>query len=88
MPAKKIDPATLNHLDLIGKKIEMNCLVATAYFKSSLSICRVVSMAPKTIRLQKIGATARSKSFSKYPDEVLVLDDEDMTMYFLKRGAK
>jgi len=85
---KKVDPSTIHHLDLIGKKIELNGLVAAIYFKTSLSICRVTSIAEKTIRLQRIGASARSKSFSRYPEDVLVLDDQDMTMYFLKRGAK
>lgn len=85
---KKVDPATLNHMDLLGKRIELGSVVAATYYARSMSLCKVVSVAEKSIRLRRLGASEKAKSFSRYPGEVLLVDSEDLTMYILRKGMK
>lgn len=82
--AKLKDPTSVTHMDMLGKPIAMDSLVAAVYFQTAMSICKVTSIAEKTIRLTRVGHK-KSKSFSRYPNEVLVLDPEDLTMYFLRK---
>ena len=78
----------IQHVDLVGNPIVLGGMVVSTNSMSSLAIFKVVKIATKTIRLKKLGASDKTKNVSRYPAGILALDEESMTMYFLKKGAR
>lgn len=85
---KKIDPTTITHTDLLGKRVELGSVVATNYFSRALVVCTVVEVLGKSVKLRKYGASNKAKTFLRHPGDVMVIDGEDLTMYILRKGMK
>lgn len=68
------------HVDLLGNELNVGDYVAASYFKS-LAICQVTKLNPKMVGVKQVG-----KSWNKnvYPDEMIKIDPEQVTMYILR----
>lgn len=73
------------HLDLLGKPIEVGACVAFPYH-NSLRVGIVLKLTPKMVQLKRAG-TKRELTYSKYPKDLAVLNSKDVTIYLLKQGA-
>ena len=79
-----------SHQDILGREIKPGSFVVANWWGGDLRVCVVKSISPKMVRISQI---KRSSGFNstknKYPDEVCLIDNqEDITMYILKNGAK
>jgi len=70
----------ITHLDILGNELQVGDYVAASYYRG-LGICRVVKLTPKMVSLNLVGSKWNK---SVYPNEMVKLKPEDVTMYILR----
>lgn len=73
------------HLDLLGNPILVGACVTFPYH-NSLRVGIVIKLTPKMVQIKRVG-TKHELKYSKYPEDLAVLNSQDVTMYLLKAGA-
>lgn len=76
---------TSQHQDLLGQPINVGDCVAVAH-GHFLFVAQVIKLNPKMVKVQRLGR-GRVWSINKYPNEMIVLDPQDVTFYLLKKGV-
>ncbi len=73
------------HLDIFKKEIRPGNFVVTNWWNSDLQVCVVTKLSPKMVQIKRLNnSSSRSHTLkSKYPNEMLVVKDEDVTLYVL-----
>ena len=72
------------HHDKLGRLLAEGDCVA---FPSSNSLCigTVIKVNPKMLKVKQLGATGYwARGTNKYPDDLVKLDGEEVTVYLLK----
>lgn len=75
----------IEHKDKLGRVLSLGDHVA---FPSSNSLCigTIIKVNPKMLKVTAIGATGYwARGTNKYPDDLVKLDGEDVTLYLLKK---
>lgn len=76
--------------DKIGQEIKIGSLVAAPVGRGVLSICRVVKIAPKQLRLEQIKKQNQYNcivTYYKYHNEVICIDGiEESVLYLLSQN--
>lgn len=77
-----------NHNDKLGQPIAVGDCVAYPE-ANSLCVGTVTKLNPKMIKVVKVGAKSwyASQGTNKYPQDLVKLDGESVTMYLLKNTA-
>jgi hypothetical protein len=76
------------HYDLLGREIRKGSFVAANSW-NGLTVCVVDSLSPKMIKIRKVIASGNNWPKNIYPkDSIIIENEEDITMYILKNGAK
>lgn len=73
-----------DHYDKLGRLLSEGDCVA---FPSSNSLCigTIVKVNPKMLKVKQLGSTGYwARGTNKYPEDLVKLDGEDVTMYLLK----
>lgn len=72
------------HLDIFKKEIRPGSFVVTNWWNGDLQVCVVTKLSPKMVQLKRVKSSTRTHTLkSKYPDQMLVVDNEDVTLYVL-----
>ena len=72
------------HLDIFKKEIRPGNFVVTSCWNGDLQVCVVTKLSPKMVQLKPLRHKARSHTIkSKYPHEMMIVDDEAVTLYVL-----
>jgi len=82
MTKKTTKQATV-HNDRVGRQINPGDIVATAR-SNTLAIMRVIESTPKMVKLSSL--KSQMYTILKYPQDTVVIDSSDVTMYVLKNG--
>lgn len=73
----------IQHRDKLGRDINLDdCVVLPSH--NNLCIGKVVKINPKMIGIKEVGNQKWLGSWNKYPNDVLVVDHADVTLYLLK----
>jgi hypothetical protein len=70
------------HCDILGRLINVGDCVAMP-MSNSLQIAKVTKLNPKMVQVSRIGSRYHSTT-NKYPNDLVILDSQDVTMYILK----
>jgi hypothetical protein len=73
------------HLDKLGKTIEVGVVVAFPE-SNSLQIGTVYKITNKMIAIQRLPKLKWRSTYRKYPADVVIINDADVTMYVLKHS--
>ena len=71
------------HVDKLGRSLELNHYVAFPQY-NSLAIGVVIKLNPKMVKVRKVGSKWEQ---NKYPNDLVVLDSDEMVFYILKNGG-
>lgn len=74
------------HTDKLGKLIAIGDCVAFPD-SNNLVIGTIVKLNPKMIGVQRLGTKYNYKQ-NKYPNDLVLLNPQDVTMFLLKSGVK
>ena len=75
------------HYDLLGRQIQVGQGVVFAY-GSGLAVGLVTKLNPKMVQIRKIPqGRYNTKPFNKYPQDITVISEADLTMYLLRKGT-
>jgi hypothetical protein len=81
--------AEIKHTDLLGKEINVGSFVAFNWWNGSLTVCVVDKISPKMIKVRPVNRRQGfQKTKNRYPLNVILLNEDDATMYILKNGIK
>jgi hypothetical protein len=74
------------HKDRLGRLLKIgDCVVYPSH--NSLSVGTVKKLNPKMIKVVPVGTKHRSSGSNKYPQDIVVVDGPEVTMYLLKMNA-
>jgi hypothetical protein len=74
------------HKDRLGRLLKIgDCVVYPSH--NSLSVGTVKKLNPKMIKVVPVGTKHRSSWSNKYPQDIVVVDGPEVTMYLLKMNA-
>lgn len=82
MAEKKVKAEPV-HLDKLGHTLKVGDCIATAHF-NKLIIATVVKLNAKMVKICELGSKW-NREHNKYPDDLVVLDGPEVTMYLLTR---
>lgn len=74
------------HRDKLGRDIELGDCVAVAH-QNGMEVAKVVKLNPKMVKVELLNTQKRSwytGEHNKYGDQMVVIDNEYVTMYLLK----
>jgi len=71
------------HRDLLGRFINVGDFVAVS--NGCLFVATVVKLNPKMVKIKLLN-NRRDWQMNKYPNEMVVLNPDDVMMYLLKQG--
>ena len=71
------------HRDILGRIINVGDFVAVS--NGCLFIATVIKLNPKMVKIKPL-VNRRDWQMNKYPNEMVVLNPDDVLMYLLKRG--
>jgi hypothetical protein len=75
------------HKDRLGRLLkEGDCVVYPSH--NSLSVGTVKKLNPKMVKVVPVGTKYRSSGSNKYPNDIVVVEGAEVTMYLLKMNAK
>jgi hypothetical protein len=76
----------IKHLDRLGREVKLDdCVVAP--YNNSLMIAKVVKLNPKMVKIKKFSTITRPRStgeYSKYSNDLVILNGPEVTAYLLK----
>jgi len=78
------------HLDALNRPINIDDFVATtAPYARGISIARVVGMSPKMVRVSLLGKkrTWGEDEYSRFPADMVLVDEQSVTYYLLSKKA-
>lgn len=76
------------HLDGLNRPISVGDFVATtAPYTRGISIARVVGMSPKMVRVSLLGKnrTWGEDEYSRFPADMVLVDEQSVTYYLLSK---
>jgi hypothetical protein len=75
-----------NHIDKIGNEIHLNdCVVFPS--SNSLVVGKVVKINPKMLGVEEVSNNRWSYKGNKYPQDCVVINSADVTMYMLRNSS-
>lgn len=75
------------HRDRLGRLLNVGDCVAYPSH-NSLGIGTVKKLNPKMVKVVPVGSNYRSNGSNKYPQDMVLLDGPEVTMYLLKMNTK
>lgn len=78
------------HLDGLNRPISVGDYVATtAPYSRGISIARVIGASAKMVRVSVLGKnrTRGSDEYSRYPADMVLVDEQSVTYYLLSKKA-
>ena len=78
------------HLDIFDREIRKGSFVVASWWNSDLEVCVVDKLSPKMVKLRKVNEPPQwsRPTKNKYPEEMMVVESEDVTLYILKNAGK
>ncbi len=74
------------HTDIVGREITVGALVASAGY-NRLTMGVVISLTAKMIKIKEFSKFS-GKTKLRYPDDSVVIDGPEATIYILTNGGK
>ncbi len=85
--SEKKEKAVPEHVDKLGRPLELNHYVAYPSH-NSLEIGVVTKLNPKMVKVKRVGNERWRSEYNKYPQDLVVLDSDEMVFYILKNGGQ
>jgi len=74
------------HKDRLGRLLKIgDCVVYPSH--NSLSVGTVKKLNPKMVKVVPVGTKYRSDGSNKYPQDVVIVEGPEVTMYLLKKAG-
>ena len=74
------------HKDRLGRVLKIgDCVVYPSH--NSLSVGTVKKLNPKMVKVVPVGTKYRSSGSNKYPQDMVVVDGPEVTMYLLQMNT-
>ena len=82
----RVPKAPLEHRDRLGRLLKLgDCVVYPSH--NSLSVGTIKKLNPKMVKVVPVGTKYRSNGSNKYPQDIVVVDGPEVTMYLLKANT-
>jgi hypothetical protein len=77
----------IEHKDKLGRTLKLGDCVAYPDF-NTLEVGIIKKINPKMLRIVKATTKYRHNGTNKYPEDVVLLEGSDVTMYILKNSSQ
>jgi hypothetical protein len=75
------------HKDRLGRVLKLgDCVVYPSH--NSLSVGTVKKFNPKMVKVVPVGTKYRHDGSNKYPNDIVIVDGPEVTMYLLKMNTE
>ena len=77
----------ITHKDRLGRELKIgDCVVYPSH--NSLSVGTVKKLNPKMVKVMPVGTKYRSTGSNTYPNDIVVVEGVEVTMYLLRMAQK
>lgn len=78
------------HKDKLGRELKVGDFVVAPFGTRDLRICSVEKINPKMIKVKPARTETQYRSWAggttdKYPEDLLIINDKDVTRYFMTK---
>ena len=77
---------SIEHRDKLGRPLKVgDCVAYPGYNHLDIGIIKKIN--PKMVKIVKVGAKYRHDGSNKYPEDVVLLEGSEVSMYLLKNSS-
>ena len=77
---------SIEHRDKLGRLLKVgDCVAYPGYNHLDIGIIKKIN--PKMVKIVKVGAKYRHDGSNKYPEDVVLLEGSEVSMYLLKNSS-